>query len=104
MTPFLLGREEEGRVTAKNLKHAESPTCTKIRNTSPQVRSSTFYNITTQQWFSSLPDAMKCVLRCYPHRTVKEGHIALSQTLDILFGQRASLIYETDKPPTWTVL
>ena len=90
MMPFLLGREEEGRVTAKNLKEAESPTC--MKNTFPQVRSSTLYNITTQERFSSLPDVMKCVLRCYSHQTVKEGHIAFSQTLDIHFGQRASLI------------
>ena len=52
MMSFLLWREGEEHVTAKNEKQAESPVCIKNRTHIPQTCSSTVFKFTMQ---------------CYPH-------------------------------------
>ena len=94
---LLLRREEEERVTAKNLRQAEYPTCTENKthltlglqlhdlwlcNTvlviTPHSQQDTYkfskltWQVTpTQKQFSAIPDAMNILLWCYPRMTVE---------------------------------
>ena len=64
MPSFSLRMEEEECVTAKNLKQAESPTCTKIEHTIPKVHSSTIYDLTTHHYPRNQQDVSTQVT-CY---------------------------------------
>ena len=97
---YLLGREEEECVTAKNLKQAESSTCTKNGThlcISSQFHDLQLHNAMLPSCFNKMCERSKLtwqvlakqehavvgpywceelLLQCYPCLTVKEGHVA----------------------------
>ena len=65
MPSFSLRMEEEECVTAKNLKQADSPTCTKIEHTIPKVHSSTIYDLTNAPLPSQSTRCEHSEVTCY---------------------------------------